>query len=380
MRLHEYQSKEVFASNNIPIPRGRLASTPEEAKLIAEELNGPVVLKAQVLVGGRGKAGGVRLVDSPEEAEEEAAKILGNRVRDIPVRRLLVEEAVNIQQEIYFGMTIDRENSETVMIASAEGGIEIEEVAKDSPEKIVRIPVNPLLGLRDFQARILATDIEIPRSLWRSFIAICQNMYTAYQQLDATLVEINPLVITADNRLMALDAKIIIDDNALFRHPDLVDKRDTSAEAPEEIEARKFGLAYVKLEGNIGCLVNGAGLAMATMDIIQQQGGQPANFLDIGGGANAEKVAAALRIILADPQVDTVLINIFGGITRCDEVANGIKQTLQTMETNVPFIIRLVGTNETEGRQVLADANLATAETLQEAASMAVAKAMEVVA
>jgi succinyl-CoA synthetase beta subunit len=332
------------------------------------------------LVGGRGKAGGVRLVDSPEEAEEEAAKILGNRVRDIPVRRLLVEEAVNIQQEIYFGMTIDRENSETVMIASAEGGIEIEEVAKDSPEKIVRIPVNPLLGLRDFQARILATDIEIPRSLWRSFIAICQNMYTAYQQLDATLVEINPLVITADNRLMALDAKIIIDDNALFRHPDLVDKRDTSAEAPEEIEARKFGLAYVKLEGNIGCLVNGAGLAMATMDIIQQQGGQPANFLDIGGGANAEKVAAALRIILADPQVDTVLINIFGGITRCDEVANGIKQTLQTMETNVPFIIRLVGTNETEGRQVLADANLATAETLQEAASMAVAKAMEVVA
>jgi succinyl-CoA synthetase beta subunit len=380
MRLHEYQSKEVFASNNIPIPRGRLASTPEEAKLIAEELNGPVVLKAQVLVGGRGKAGGVRLVRSPEEAEEEAAKILGNKVKNIPVRRLLVEEAVNIQQEIYFGMTVDREHSETVMIASAEGGIDIEEVARLSPEKIVRIPINPLLGLRDFQARILATDIEIPRSLWRSFISICQNMYAAYQQLDATLVEINPLVITADERLIALDAKIIIDDNALFRHPDLVDKRDTSAEAQEEIEARKFGLAYVKLDGNIGCLVNGAGLAMATMDIIQQQGGRPANFLDIGGGANAEKVAAALRIILADTQVDTVLINIFGGITRCDEVAAGIKQTLQTMETQVPFIIRLVGTNETEGRQILADANLSTAETLQEAASMAVTKALEVVA
>lgn len=380
MRLHEYQSKEVFAGNNIPIPRGRLASTPEEAKLIAEELNGPVVLKAQVLVGGRGKAGGVRLVNSPEEAEEVAAKILGNRVKDIPVRRLLVEEAVNIQQEIYFGMTIDREKSESVMIASAEGGIDIEVVARESPEKITRISINPLLGLRDFQARILATEIEIPRRLWRPFIAICQNMYRAFQQLDATLAEINPLVITADDRLIALDAKIIIDDNALFRHPDLVDKRDTSAEAPEEIEARKFGLAYVKLDGNIGCLVNGAGLAMATMDIIQQQGGRPANFLDIGGGANAEKVAAALRIILADPQVDTVLINIFGGITRCDEVANGIKQILQTMDTTLPFIIRLVGTNDAEGRQILAEADLPTAETLQEAAATAVAKAREVAA
>ncbi|MDY6872556.1 MAG: ADP-forming succinate--CoA ligase subunit beta [Chloroflexota bacterium] len=380
MRLHEYQSKEVFASNNIPIPRGRLASTPEEAKHIAEELNGPVVLKAQVLVGGRGKAGGVRLVRSPEEAEEEAAKILGNKVKNIPVRRLLVEEAVDIQQEIYFGMAVDREHSESVMIASAEGGIDIEEVAKLSPEKIIRIPINPLLGLRDFQARILATDIEIPRSLWRAFIAISQNMYNAYQRLDATLVEINPLVITADDRLIALDAKIIMDDNALFRHPDLVDKRDTSAETPEEIEARKFGLAYIKLDGNIGCLVNGAGLAMATMDIIQQQGGRPANFLDIGGGASAEKVAAALRIILADPQVDTVLINIFGGITRCDEVANGIRQTLESMETKIPFIIRLVGTNETEGRRILADANLPTAETLQEAASLAVTKTLEVAA
>ncbi len=380
MRLHEYQSKEVFASNNIPIPRGRLASTPEEAKLIAEELNGPVVLKAQVLVGGRGKAGGVRLVNSPEEAEEEAAKILGNRVKDIPVRCLLVEEAVHIQQEIYFGMTMDRENSEIVMIASAEGGVDIEEIARLSPEKIIRIPVNPLLGLRDFQARVLATDIEIPRSLWRSFITICQKIYTVYQQLDTTLIEINPLVITDEHRLMALDAKIIIDDNALFRHPDMVDKRDTSAEAPEEIEARKFGLAYIKLDGNIGCLVNGAGLAMATMDIIQQQGGRPANFLDIGGGANAEKVAAALRIILADPQVDTVLINIFGGITRCDEVANGIQQTLQTIETEVPFVIRLVGTNETEGRQILADADLPTADTLQEAAAMAVARAKALVA
>jgi len=372
MRLHEYQSKEVFSNYQIPIPRGRLASTPEEAKLIAEELNTPVVLKAQVLVGGRGKAGGIRLVKSPDEAEEEASKVLGNRIMDIPVRRLLVEEAVNIQQEIYVGLTVDRERGETLLIASSEGGIDIEEVARVSPEKIVRIGVNPLLGLRDFQARNMATEIEIPRPLWRSFIAICQNLYQAYLDLDATLTEINPLVITTDNHLIALDGKVIIDDNALFRHPDLVDKRDISAEAPEEIEARKFGLAYIKLTGNIGCLVNGAGLAMATMDIIQHKGGQPANFLDIGGGASSEKVAAALRIILADPQVETVLINIFGGITRCDEVATGIKHTLQTIETDIPFIIRLVGTNEMEGRQILADAALETAETLQEAAEKAV--------
>lgn len=378
MRLHEYQSKEVFAHHQIPIPKGRLASTPEEAKLIAEELNGTVVLKAQVLIGGRGKAGGVRLVNSPKEAEEEAAKILGNRVRDIPVRRLLVEEGVSIQQEIYLGMTVDRERGETVMIASAEGGIEIEEVARVSPEKIAKVGINPLLGLRDFQIRNLATEIEIPRALWRSFIAVCQNLYAAYQELDATLAEVNPLVITTDGRIIALDGKIIIDDNALFRHPDLVDKRDTSAEIPEEIEARKFGLAYIKLDGDIGCLVNGAGLAMASMDIIQHKGGQPANFLDIGGGASAEKVAIALRIILSDPQVKTVLVNIFGGITRCDEVANGIKQTLEEINPDVPFVIRLVGTNEAEGRQILAEANLVTAESLQEAAEKAVHLTKEV--
>ncbi|MFW5713721.1 MAG: ADP-forming succinate--CoA ligase subunit beta [Brevefilum sp.] len=375
MRLHEYQSKEIFASHHIPIPRGRLASTPEEAKLIAEELGGPVVLKAQVLVGGRGKAGGIRLVKSPEEAEEEAAKILGARIKDIPVRRLLIEEAVNIQQEIYFGMTVDREQGKTILIASAEGGVDIEEVAQTSPEKIARVSINPLMGLRDYQARNIATEIEIPRLLWRSFIMFSQNLYQAYQNLDATLAEINPLVITSAKRLMALDGKMILDDNALFRHPEFVDKRDTSIEQPEEQEARKFGLAYIKLDGNIGCLVNGAGLAMATMDIIKHKGGEPANFLDIGGGASAEKVAAALRIILADSQVETVLINIFGGITRCDEVANGIRQILDLIDTEIPFIIRLVGTNEKEGREILADANLETADTLEEAAMKAVEKA-----
>jgi len=377
MRLHEYQSKEIFANHRIPIPRGRLASTPEEAKLIAEELGGPVVLKAQVLVGGRGKAGGIRLVKSPDEAEAEAAKILGERIKDIPVRRLLIEEAVNIQQEIYIGMTVDREKGETILIASAEGGVDIEEVARTMPEKISRVGVNPLMGLRDYQARNLATEIEIPRPLWRAFITITQNLYQAYQSLDATLAEINPLVITGAKRLIALDGKMILDDNALFRHPEFVDKRDTSIEPLEEQEARKFGLAYIKLEGNIGCLVNGAGLAMATMDIIKHQGGEPANFLDIGGGASSEKVAAALRIILADPHVETVLINIFGGITRCDEVANGIRQTLAEIETDIPFVVRLVGTNEHEGREILASANLPTAETLEDAARKAVEKARE---
>ena len=380
MRLHEYQSKEIFTEHNIPIPQGRLAATPEEAKLIAEELHGPVVLKAQVLAGGRGKAGGIRLVRSPDEAEDEAAKILGARIKGLPVRRLLVEEAINIQQEIYFGMTVDRERAETLVIASAEGGVNIEQVAQVSPEKIARVGVNPLLGLCDYQARNLASEIEIPRQLWRAFNTLALSLYRAYDQLDATLAEINPLVITAEGRLVALDGKIILDDNALFRHPSSFDKRDLSAERAEETEARKFGLSYIKMDGEIGCLVNGAGLAMATMDIIQLKGGRPANFLDIGGGASAEKVTAALRILLADPQVKAVLINIFGGITRCDEVAHGIQAALAEVETPVPFVTRLAGTNATEGRRILADAQLETAATLSEAAEAAIARAGAVLA
>jgi len=377
MKLHEYQSKEIFRDYLIPIPRGHLASTPEEAKLIAEELNGPVVLKAQVLVGGRGKAGGIRLVKSPEEAKEEASGLLGRTIKDFPVRRLLVEEAVSIQQEIYLGMTVDRFNGKTLVIASAEGGVDIEEVAQTTPEKIARLSINPLEGLQDYQARNLALDIEIPRALWRSFTAISQNLYRAFQDLDLTLAEINPLVITHNNLLIGLDGKITIDDNALFLHPEFVDKRDVSAETPEEIEARKFSLSYINLSGNIGCMVNGAGLAMATMDIIQHKGGQPANFLDIGGGASSERVLAALRIILANPRVKTILINIFGGITRCDEVANGIIQTLNDIETQVPFVVRLVGTNEAEGRLILEGANIETAKTLDEAAEKAVALSQE---
>jgi len=373
MKLHEYQSKEIFRDYLIPIPRGHLASTPEEAKLIAEELNGPVVLKAQVLVGGRGKAGGIRLVNTPEEAKEEASELLGRTIKNFPVRHLLIEEAVNIQQEIYLGMTVDRHAGDTLVIASAEGGVDIEEVAQNTPEKIARLSINPLVGLQDYQARNLALEIELSRPLWRSFIAISQNLYQAYQDLDLTLAEINPLVITHNNLLISLDSKITIDDNALFLHPEFVDKRDVSAETPEEIEARKFSLSYINLSGNIGCMVNGAGLAMATMDIIQHKGGQPANFLDIGGGASSERVLAALRIILANPKVNTILINIFGGITRCDEVANGIIRTMHDIETHVPFVVRLVGTNEAEGRLILEGANVQTAKTLDEAAEIAVA-------
>lgn len=377
MRLHEYQSKEIFTEHHIPVPQGRLASTHNDAKLIAEELAGPVVLKAQVLIGGRGKAGGIRLVRTPKEADEEASAILGRRIKDIPVRRLLVEEAISIMQEIYFGMAIDRDRGEIVVIASAEGGVDIEEIARSSPEKITRLHVNPMLGLRDYQARNLAAEIEMPRELWRPFITLAKNLYTVFLKYDATLAEINPLVITPDKRMVALDGKIIIDDNALYRHPGFFDKRDISFEAPEETEARKFGLAYIKLDGNIGCLVNGAGLAMATLDIITHKGGLPANFLDIGGGASSEKVAAALRIILADPQVEKVLINIFGGITRCDTVALGIQQTLSEIQTNIPMVIRLAGTHQVEGRQILTNTDFIIADTLEEAAEKVVSFALE---
>lgn len=377
MRLHEYQSKEIFSKYQIPVPKSRLVSTPHEAKSMTEELGAPVVLKAQVLVGGRGKAGGIRLVKSAAEAEENVSDILSRKIKDIPVRRVLVEKAVDIKQEIYIGLTIDRRQGSTTLIASGEGGIDIEEIALQTPEKISRTDINPLLGLHNFQIRNIATEIELPRELWRSFTTIIQNLYQVFRDHDATLVEINPLVITTDNQLVALDGKMMIDDNALFRHPDFLEKWDISAERPAEVEARKFCLAYIKLDGNIGCLVNGAGLAMATMDIIQLKGGQPANFLDIGGGASAEKVAAALRIILTDPQVESVLINIFGGITRCDEVAHGILLALENVQTDIPFVVRLIGTNEEEGRRILSHAALVVANTLQDAAEKAIALAKE---
>ncbi len=373
MKLHEYQSKHLFSSFGIPIPHGRVASSAHEARQIAEELGGRVVIKSQVLVGGRGKAGGIRLAKSPKEAEDLATLLLGMEIKGLPVRKVLVDEAVGIAKEIYLAITNDRAARRPVMMASAAGGVDIEEVAAQTPEKIIKIHIDPLLGLRDYQARDMAVSMDLPREFWRSFGEIAHGLWRAYQQTDATLAEINPLVITTDKRLVALDGKMILDDNALFRHPDLNEMRDLGAEDPLEVEARKYGLSYINLDGNVGCMVNGAGLAMATMDMIKLNGGEPANFLDIGGGASAEKVAAALRIILADPKVKAVLFNIFGGITRGDEVARGVLAALAEVKTNVPMVARLVGTNAEEGLRLLADAHMVTAESLFDAARKAVA-------
>lgn len=375
MKLHEYQSKQIFAKYGIPIPNGRVAATAEEAKHIAEELGSRVVIKSQVLVGGRGKAGGIRLAKNPQEAEDVATQILAMDIKGLPVRKVLVDEAANIDKEIYLGITNDRATRKPVMMASAAGGVEIEEVARQTPEKIIKSHIDPLLGLRDYQARDIAAGIDLPREQWKTFTQIALGLWRAYTECDATLAEINPLVITADNRLIALDGKMVLDDNALYRHADLAEMRDLDVEAQSEIEARKYGLSFIKLDGNIGCMVNGAGLAMTTMDIIKLYGGEPANFLDIGGGASSEKVTAALRIILADTNVKAILFNIFGGITRCDEVARGILAALAEVKPKVPMVARLVGTNAEEGHRLLANANMITAETLAEAAKKAVAVA-----
>jgi succinyl-CoA synthetase beta subunit len=375
MKLHEYQSKQIFTKYGIPIPRGRVAATADEAKQIAKELGGRVVIKSQVLVGGRGKAGGIRLAKSPDEAAELADKILTMEIKGLPVRKVLVDEAANIETEIYLGITNDRAARRPVMMASSAGGVEIEEVARLTPEKIIKAHIDPLLGLRDYQSRDVAVGIDLPREHWQLFGQVTKGLWQAYQDCDATLAEINPLVITAENKLLAVDGKMLIDDNALFRQPALSEMRDLDAEAPSEIEARRYGLSFIKLDGNIGCMVNGAGLAMTTMDIIKLFGGEPANFLDIGGGAGADKVAAAMRIILADPNVKAVLFNIFGGITRCDEVARGVLVAMNEVKPKVPMVVRLVGTNAEEGREILANAKMITADTLADAAQKAVAAA-----
>ncbi len=372
MKLHEYRSKQLFSQHGIPIPRGRVAMTAQEAKVVAQELGGRVVVKAQVLVGGRGKAGGIRLVDSPEEAEEMATRVLGMHVRGLPVNRVLIDEAADVQSEIYLSVTNDRGRRCPVIIASAEGGVDIEEVAKTMPEKIVRVHVDPLLGMRQYQARQLAASIGLSREYWQEFGNIVRGLYDTYVNTDATLAEINPLVISGDQRLLALDGKMIIDDNALYRRPELAEMRDLDEEEPAEREARRFSLSYVKLDGSIGCMVNGAGLAMATMDVIKLYGGEPANFLDIGGGAGADKVAAAFNLILKDEGVRAVLINIFGGITRCDEVARGILTAMQEVEGNPPMVVRLVGTNEEEGRHLLRNADMVVATSLGDAAQKAI--------
>ncbi|MEW5961058.1 MAG: ADP-forming succinate--CoA ligase subunit beta [Chloroflexota bacterium] len=375
MKLHEYQSKRIFAEYGIPIPMGDIATTPTGARDIAKQLAGPVVIKSQVLVGGRGKAGGIKLAKNPDEAEQLTRQILGMEIKGLTVDKVLVDEAADIQEELYLGIVIDRSLQRPVIIASSEGGIEIEEVAKTHPEAIIRLPVDPQLGLNDYQARDLAFDLGLRRAFIGQFVKILKGLYQVFINCDASLAEINPLVVNSQDRFIAVDGKIVLDDNALFRHPNLAELRDIQEEAPAEREARLAGLSYVKLDGEIGCMVNGAGLAMATMDIVKNYGGEPANFLDIGGGAKAEKVTAALRIILADPKVKAVLFNIFGGITRCDEVARGILSALKEIQTEVPMVARLVGTNEAEGRRILAEANFPSAATLGEAAAKVVALA-----
>ena len=372
MKLHEYQSKLIFSKYGIPIPRGRVAATAEAARQIAQELGGRAVIKAQVLVGGRGKAGGIKVAKDPNEAELLATQVLSMEIKGLPVRKILVDEAAAIETEIYLGITNDRAARKPVIMASAAGGVEIEEVARTNPEKILKVHIDPLLGLRDYQARDIAAGIDLPRELWRDFNVIAQGLWRAYSENDATLAEINPLIINREKKLVALDGKMLIDDNALFRHADLAELRDVDEEAPAETEARKYGLSYIKLDGNIGCMVNGAGLAMTSMDVIKLFGGEPANFLDIGGGAGSDKVAAAMKIILTDPHVKAVLFNIFGGITRCDEVARGILVAMDEVKPKVPMVVRLVGTNAEEGRKLLENAKMITAETLADAAQKAV--------
>ncbi|NOX63386.1 MAG: ADP-forming succinate--CoA ligase subunit beta [Chloroflexi bacterium] len=375
MKLHEFQAKRIFARYGVPIPKGEVANTATQAREIAQSLGKPVVIKSQVLVGGRGKAGGIKLARTPDEAEAIADQILGMNIKGYTVKRVLVDEAADIQKELYLGLVIDRERRRVVMMASSEGGVDIEEVAATKPEAIHTTVIDPFLGMRSYQAIGLASGINLPKHLFRPFTQIALSLYQAFLGSDAELAEINPLVIQGDGSLLAVDGKMVLDDNALFRHPKLEEMRDLDEEDPAETEARVNGLSYVKLDGEIGCMVNGAGLAMATMDIVKHYGGEPANFLDIGGGARAEKVAAALRIILSDPNVKAVLVNIFGGITRCDEVARGLLTAIDEVKPNVPFVIRLVGTNEKEGRAILAEANFPTATTLAQAAQMAVAAA-----
>ncbi len=378
MKLHEYQSKQIFGRHGVPVPQGIVAETPQAARQAAEQIGLPVVIKSQVLVGGRGKAGGVKVARTLDEVEAKTRDILNLTIKGLPVRRVLVDPAADIRGEIYLGIVIDRVSRRAVMMTSAAGGVDIEEVAATTPEKIVRTPIDPFVGLPDYLARDVAAQIDLPRELWPNFINIARGLAAAFAANDASLAEINPLAVVGragglPDTLMALDGKMVIDDNAIFRHPDLATLRDPDEDSEAEKKARASDLSYISLDGEIGCMVNGAGLAMATMDIIQYYGGQPANFLDVGGGAKADKVAAALRIILSDPKVKVVLFNIFGGITRCDEVARGIVTALQEVKPQAPMVARLVGTNQEEGNRILAEARMITADSLAEAAQKAVA-------
>jgi succinyl-CoA synthetase beta subunit len=376
MKLHEYQARDILARYGIPVTGGGVAATPAEARAIAEQIGAKVVVKAQVFVGGRGKAGGVKLADTPAQAEQVAGQILGMNIKGLTVEKVLVAEAISYEREIYLGVVMDRASKRIVLMASAEGGVEIEEVARTNPTAIVKVAAHPTLGLQPFQARELAFGIGLTDGKQaRQFAQIANALYKAYMDTDANLAEINPLVVLPSGALQALDSKILLDDSALFRHADLEAMRDSSDEPEAERQAREADITFIKLDGTIGCMVNGAGLAMATMDVVKLYGGEPANFLDIGGGAGKDKVKAALQIILADPNVKAVMFNIFGGITRVDEVAKGIIAALDEVPTDVPMIARLVGTNEEAGRAILAESKLLPAATLADAAQKAVAAA-----
>ena len=366
MRIHEYQAKRILSKSGIPVPEGKYALTALEARQIAEGLSGRSVVKAQVHAGGRGKAGGIKVAVSPEEAEEAAASLLGTRLvtnqtgaEGVPVRGVLVEEALEVETELYVGIVIDGAAKGVVVIASGAGGMDIEDVAARTPEKVLRASAEPMLGLQPYQARTLAYGLSVESALVRPVAEMLLNLYKVFEAYDCSLLEINPLAVTSDSRVLAADAKITLDDDALFRHPELRELRDPDQEQPLEAQAREFGVSYVKLDGDIGCMVNGAGLAMATMDVTRQAGAAPANFLDVGGGADEDQVAQALRIILSDAGVTKVLINIFGGILRCDIVARGILLAAEAMPHALrPMVVRMQGTNAEEGRELLAKSSL----------------------
>jgi succinyl-CoA synthetase beta subunit len=375
MNIHEYQAAEILARHGIPVNAGDVATTPDEAARIAERFGGLVAIKAQVHSGGRGKAGGIILARSADEARAAAGAILGMDIRGHTVNTVLIVPGVEIEREFYLGVVLDRPRRQLVVMGSAEGGVDIEEVAQTNPEKIIRINVDPLLGMHPYQARELAFAMGVTPDKVGGFAAIAQALYKAYIAQDATLAEINPLILTKSGEWLALDSKMSFDDNALFRHAGIEDLRDLAEENATELEAKWNGISFVKLDGTIGCIVNGAGLAMATMDAVQLHGGSPANFLDVGGGASAEQVAKAFTLVTADPNVRAILINIFGGITRGDLVAQGITEALGAVNVEVPIVVRLSGTNAAEGRALLAKAGLPAVDTMDEAANQVVAAA-----
>jgi succinyl-CoA synthetase beta subunit len=372
MKVHEYQAKQLFAEYGIPVPEGDVATTPAEVAEIAGRVGRPVMIKAQVHVGGRGKAGGVKYAADPASAEQIAGNILGMDIKGLTVNKVLVTVAEDIVSEAYLAIILDRSTQRPVIMVSTEGGVDIEDVAAKTPEKIHKLPVDPTVGLRPYQARNLAQALYHPPDLVRQATDIIMKMYRLFWELDASLAEINPLVTNSRGEIVALDAKVTVDDNSLYRQGRIAAMRDLDAEEPSEVAARDADLSYVKLDGTIGCIVNGAGLAMATMDLVKRHGGEPANFLDIGGSSNPQKVVSAMQIILSDPKVQAILINIFGGITRCDDVANGLVAAFKILQPTVPVVIRLVGTNEKEAAAILADMHLPCANTLDEAVMKAI--------